>query len=141
MKYFVIIFLFFLQGCNTSKPEREDFIGTWKAQDGAILALYENGNCKIIKFKNQVISRLGKDTTYIVNTDGIWEFVVNEKGIDISYPEGRSYEYRGKVVQSKIVIHLDISGQGFSGNKPPWNLYSIIGDPDNRNKYLFTKQK
>jgi hypothetical protein len=40
--------------------------------------------------------------------------------------------------EGEIVFY--ISGRGINGNNPPWNIFIWDGDPDDMQKYEFTKE-
>lgn len=142
-KYIAVMLLFqLLFGCSNPKPARKDFIGTWKAADGAILELRNDSTCTIKKLNYRNIYSFKGDTTTILNVDGQWQFV-NVKGepqIDISYSTGETYQYKGETKLYKKGFPLNIAGEGMLGNKAPWHVFVWIGDPDDMNKYKFEKQ-
>lgn len=141
-KYIIVMLLLQLLGCSSIKPERKDFIGSWKADDGATLELYDNGTCTIKNLNYRNIYSFKGDTTTILSVNGQWDFVSvkGELQIDVSYSSGETYQYKGETKLYKKGFSLNISGQGALGNKSPWDLYVFIGDPDDMNKYKFIKQ-
>lgn len=145
MRHIVVMGLFlFFQSCNNSKPGREYFVGTWKANDGAIIELYDNGKCKAIGLNYYKIYPFEKYQNQLLNFEGSWNFTDNGKPkLHLSYDTGGTYQYKGETKQSKNGFDFNIVGQGLLENKPPFDLYVFIGDPDDideSNKYRFVKQ-
>ncbi len=139
MRYFLIMLMsFLLLSCNKEKPERDYFIGVWKADDGAMIKFYGNGKCKASKLNYYNIHPFEKYRKRLLSFEGSWNF--NSDKIHLSYSKEETYKYEGKVIDYKAGIDFHISGQGMFGCKPPWNLYLFIGDPDDMNKYGFVKQ-
>jgi len=137
------LFLFF-QSCSNPKLERKYFIGIWKAKDGALIEIYDNGKCKAIGLNHYNIHPFDKYKNQLLNFDGNWDFVdKDEPKLHLSYYTGETYQYKGETKQSKNGIDFSIEGQGLLQNKLPFDLYVLIGDPDDideSNKYRFVKQ-
>ena len=127
--YTVIILLFqLLLSCSNPKPERKDFIGTWKSDDGAMFQLHEDGS---ITAKQINLSKIFFEDEMQANKldfTGKWEFATD------------NYQRRIiKVTAGKYTFSFNITGQGITENKPPWYLFAWIGDPDEMDKYEFRK--
>ncbi|MFV0507367.1 MAG: hypothetical protein ACK5L5_11820 [Bacteroidales bacterium] len=124
----IIIGLFlFLQSCSNLKFERKDFVGIWEAGDKATVELNEDSSTiiKDIDLSNIFYSK----TNETIDFSGKWEFTTDM--------------YKKQVIRinsRKYTFDFYISGQGTFGNKPPFDLYIFIGDPDEMNKYRFIKQ-
>lgn len=128
MKHIMIMGLFlFFQSCGNPKFERKDFVGVWKAEDNATVKLNDDGSAIINKINLSNI--FDNKENQVVDFTGKWEFTTDM--------------YKKKVVKInslKYTFDFYISGQGAFGNKPPFDLYVFIGDPDEMNKYRFVRQ-
>ena len=136
MRYFLIMSIcLFMLGCSNEKPDRNYFIGIWKANDGAKIEFYINGKCKASGLNHYSIHPFEKYKNQILNFEGNWTFE-NDK-LHLSYPQGETK-------QTTSGFDLLITGQGLLENTPPWDLYLFLGDPDDiddSNKYIFIKQE
>ncbi len=129
-KYIAVMLLFqLLFGCSHTKPERKDFIGTWKADDGATVQLKEDGSLIVNQINLSNIFFDNKNPANKIDFTGKWEFTKDNYKRQVI-----------KVNSSKYTFNFNTSGQGALENKPPWDLYVWIGDPDDMNKYKFVKQ-
>ncbi|MFV0290432.1 MAG: hypothetical protein ACK5IJ_05960 [Mangrovibacterium sp.] len=129
-----------LFGCNKHKLSNSDFIGVWKADDGAEIIINENGTC-ILKGLNNSIIAIAKDTSEKLNTKGSWKMIENvNNGITGGISTGLKFTYKIMDREGNGGIVFYISGQGFNENKPPWDLFIWKGDPDEVIKYKFAKQ-
>ncbi len=141
---FPMLLSFLFQSCSSPKPQKEYFVGTWKADDGATVELYENGKCKVSGLNYYKIYPFEKHKNQQLNFDGTWDLTNDgEPKLHLSYNEGKTYQYKGETKEYKAGFDFEVSGQGAFGNKPPWGLYVILGDPDDideSNKYKFVKQ-
>lgn len=142
--------IFTLLGCKEVKIETMDFVGSWKADDGAIITLNKDGSytAKNVNYYNYFPSKSIENKR--LNFHGTWNLGSRKNGDNIielesdnTYADNgveRTYLMNGKEFSHKLGMTLDITGQGVLGNEPPWNLYVFIGDPDEMNKYIFVKQ-
>ena len=141
---FAMLLPLLFQSCNSSAPQKNDFIGTWKADDGAVIEIYNNGKCKASRLNYYKLYPFEKYKNELLSFDGTWNFTNNEvPQLHLSYNEGKTYQYKGETKEYKAGFDFEVSGQGAFGNKPPWGLYKILGDPDDideSNKYKFVKQ-
>lgn len=145
----VMLFTFLLQSCGRSQPIREDFVGIWKANDGAIIELKKDGSYIAKRINYYKIYSDEKLKNERLDFTGNWELANrgnNGKTIILyssstfsDYGINRTYTLNGKTYSHKISFNLDISGHGLLQNKPPWYLFVSIGDPDDMNKYKFVK--
>jgi len=145
MKHIMIMGLFlFFQSCSNPKFERKNFVGTWKSKDGAVIEIYENGKCKAVGLNHYNIHPFDQYKNQLLNFEGTWDFTnKGEPKLHLSYSTGKTYQYKGDTNQSKNGFDFNIAGQGLLENKPPFDLYVFIGDPDDideSNKYKFVKQ-
>lgn len=139
LKYILIAFLAIILSCTDSKTKKTDFIGVWKSSDEAYIILKKNGTCTLKGIDYYKISSFPKNKNKKLNAEGTWQFTEDaESGIIDNINSGVyiKYElYDGG--EGEIVFY--ISGQGINGNNPPWNIFIWDGDPDDMQKYEFTK--
>lgn len=131
---FSIILLQF--GCSVPAPSKEDFIGIWKSNDGGVFNFKDDNTFSaenltgekmfdgFQKYYGKKITEKGK--WYIKKEKDRWRLFLDFKKVEQSNG-GHSTQ-------------LNIEGKnGVLLNKPPWVLFVWIGDPDDINKYEFTK--
>lgn len=131
------------------EPKYKSFVGVWKAQDGAIIELNSDGKYSAQKIDFSKI----KDTrpeflSKRLNFEGEWHLNSKKRIIELE-SESRfkdhgienTYLYNGEKMSHKVGISFNIEGSGLFQNKPPWFLVVFIGDPDDLNKYTFTKEE
>jgi hypothetical protein len=132
--YFTIVMSLFLTGCIS--PAKEDFSGgIWKADDGATVYLNKDGSAIINQINWLNIVSNGENEKKIDLT-GKWEFTTdlnNNKIIEFSTDDKMNFPY------NNMGFPFDIKGQGIFENKPPFDLFIYIGDPDEMNRYIFKK--
>lgn len=137
------------QSCSDPEPKREDFIGVWKSDDGAVIELRIDGvySAKQINYYNYDSEKEYENRR--LDFTGRWEIVNEEKKLRLKLQSNatfkdfginRTYTVDGQVYSHKIGLTFDIAGQGLLEDKPPWHLFVWIGDPDNVDKYKFEKQ-
>ncbi|SMP21106.1 hypothetical protein [Chryseobacterium profundimaris] len=138
---FILITFAFLHSCGNPKPQLNDFVGTWKSKDNAHIILNQNGTC-ILKGVNYFkINTFPKNNNTKLNTEGTWRLVNNvDSGIIDGINNGISIVYTIPKDRLKGEIIFYISGHGLTGNNPPWSLFIWDGDPDDMNRYEFTKE-
>jgi hypothetical protein len=140
-KYFMFGFLLFLFGCKEPKFENSDFVGTWKSDDGAIIVFNQDGSC-ILKDLNYSIISIANNPNEKLNSIGNWKVISGvENGITGGISTGVEVSYKLMDREGQGGINFYISGQGFSENALPWDLFIWKGDPDEMEKYKFVKQK
>jgi hypothetical protein len=133
--YIFLLLSILFQGCSPPKPQQIDFVGVWKADDGATLELREDGayNAKNIYYYH--IYSHEEDENKKFDFSGTWELEERKDGkfkVNIrSTTEHNEYNFG---------FTFEILGNGLLSNTPPWTLFVWIGDPDNMNKYTFRKQ-
>ncbi len=138
INFITYTFLLFFLGCNKPKFETKDFIGVWKADDGASIVINEDGTCKLNDLNNTIINISQKEIKKI-NAQGTWKKIDDvNSGITGGISTGIEFSYTLKNRKGGSLFY--ISGQGFNESKPPWNLFVWSGDPDDNIKYEFTKQ-
>ena len=131
----IIIGSFFLLGCSSPKITDSDITGTWIADDGAVFEI-KSDNTLIYKnvsgdkmfngfwqYANQNVS--GSGTWELERMYGKW---IVRLGL---YSDG---------ITGGFSTRFDISGSNWLENKPPWYLFTWIGDPDNGERYSFYKK-
>ncbi|RXM40918.1 hypothetical protein BOQ62_03510 [Chryseobacterium sp. CH21] len=142
LKYLLITLLsIMLYSCGGTKPKQTDFIGTWKSSDNGSIKLNKNGTCTLKGVDYYKISSFSKNKNRELNAEGTWQFIENvESGIVDNIDNGIVITYNlPDGTKGEIVFY--ISGQGISGNNPPWNIFIWEGDPDEMMKYEFIKNK
>jgi hypothetical protein len=131
LKLITLIFIsYVLGGCNNTAPKAEYFVGTWKSKDGAVIELNRDFSftAKQVNLSNIFFNMDGKNNR--ANFTGKWKFTTDDQKRKVIEVDSNKYHFI-----------FDISGQGVFENKPPWDLYIFIGDPDDMNKYKFKKQQ
>jgi hypothetical protein len=134
--YFTIVMSLLLTGCIS--PEKEDFNGgVWRADDGATVYLNDDGSAIINQINWSNIVSGGENKKNVIDLTGKWEFTTafnNLKVIEFCTDHLGSFEMNGFYCFS-----FDIKGRGIFENKQPFDLFIYIGDPDERNRYIFKK--
>lgn len=125
----------FLFSCNSEKYKEEDFVGIWKSNDGAIIQLKSDfsfiaNSLDFSKIYYPFYKCKNKKTDCI----GKWKYTMNSQKERVIY-------VLCDVDNKQRSFSFYISGKGVLGNKPPWDLYVDIGDPDDMNRYVFTKEQ
>ncbi|MCW3466296.1 hypothetical protein [Chitinophaga nivalis] len=139
VKYLMLVFGFFLLGCEEPKFETEDFIGVWKSNDNATITFNQDGTCILNNLNNAIIS-ISKNENEKINSKGTWKILNNvNSGITGGKSTGVKISYNLMDRKGKGGILFYISGQGIS-DKEPWDLFVWKGDPDEMIKYQFIKQ-
>lgn len=141
----MIAFFSFLS-CG-EKMKDKDFIGVWRAEDGAIIELKSDGkfiarNIDFSKIEYAKSELLNKKLSF----EGKWHLSIAQKMIELDgestyadYGVENTYLYNGEKRSHKVGVSFNIEGSGLLQNNLPWSLVIFIGDPDELNKYLFTK--
>ncbi|SEO39899.1 hypothetical protein [Niastella yeongjuensis] len=133
-------FILSLLGCREHHFDKSDFVGVWQAVDGARITIKADGTCVLQGLNNSIVS-MAKDTTEKLNADGSWKIINNvNNGITGGVSTGLEITYTLMNRDGKGGIEFYLSGQGFSENRPPWDLFIWKGDPDEMIKYKFVKQ-
>lgn len=122
----LLIALFSFLSCR-EKMNDQDLVGVWKARDGAMVRL-ERGGVVIIKGMNMAM--IWSNENKLADIIGEWKFTTDLNGNQVVEINADKYNFS-----------FFMSGQGVVGNKPPFDLYVFIGDPDDFNKYSFTKKE
>lgn len=139
-KCFIIGILLSLFGCKNPEFNSTDFVGTWKAEDGAVISINKDGSCDLNNLNYNIVNS-AQDEYEKLNTFGTWKIINNiNNGITGGISTGIDVTYNLMDREGKGGVEFYISGQGFSENKPPWNLFIWKGDPDDMIKYKFVKQ-
>ncbi len=149
VKYILIIFITVLCSCNKiEQPNKDYFTGVWEAEKGGKLNLNEDGTftAKGINF-NYIY-----DYDIIIDFNGKWkidQYNYKDKKLRILLESDYTYENFNfdntyikdeKEFSYEVGFSLIASGKGIFENKPPWELFTWIEDPDDMNKYKFIKQ-
>ena len=123
-----IVSLLAFSSCENKGTTFYDWVGTWVSSDNAKIILKEDSSCVVDNLKGAYFGYEGD-----LYLEGTWSVkkgvfpIVSEISISSNNGEG-------------MYITFYASGEGLLGNKPPWHLFQYIGDPDELNKYRFTKQ-
>jgi hypothetical protein len=144
-----VLLLLLFQNCSNPELRREDFVGTWKSNDGAVIELREDGSysAKRINYYNYFSEVKYENKRF--DFDGRWKILDHKKlkqlelQSDVTFKDlgiNSTYMIDGRVYSHNIGITFEISGQGLLEDTPPWYLFVWIGDPDSVNKYRFEKQ-
>lgn len=140
IKCFMIGIFLSLIGCKEPKFKQADFIGVWKAEDGAIITLNTNGTCTLYNINRSILS-ITKSDDKKLTTRGTWKLIDNvNNGITGGISTGIEITYILTEREGKGAVDFYISGQGLSERKPPWDIFIWNGDPDEMIKYKFILQ-
>ncbi|HRP89869.1 MAG TPA: hypothetical protein PKX92_07505 [Edaphocola sp.] len=118
------------------------FVGTWQSEGNAKIVLNKNGKGELFNFNYENVNSIANKNS-ILNGTCEWklEQINGSNKVVITYYDGGTIQYLNKMVQTNLKISFQIEGTGVFENKPPWNLFVFIGDPDELNKYTFTKEE
>lgn len=140
MKCFMIGIILSTVGCKEAKFNEADFIGVWKADDGANITINQNGTCTLDGLNKSIVSIAENDDEKLT-TQGTWKLIDSvSNGVTGGISTVIKITYNLVDREGKGGVDFYISGQGFSENKPPWDLFIWDGDPDEMIKYKFVKQ-
>jgi hypothetical protein len=146
VKYILIMFSLLLQRCNSPEKKEEDFIGVWKSEDGAEIELRADGTyvARRIGYYNIYTERSSKNKR--IDFAGEWNVVKGgtrlELQTEITFAQlgiNKKYIRGGELRGHRFGLTLEVSGDGFFANKPPWCLFIWTGDPNVGKKYKFIK--
>lgn len=113
-----------VQSCDSL--EKKSFVGTWIAADKATIEFRSNNVVQLKNIDKNKIFYNPKSTKNEVSFEGKWNFNSEKNIVNIN---SNMYHFT-----------LEVIGQGFLGNEPPYNLVLWVGDPDEINKYEFIKK-
>lgn len=136
VSYLYLLSMFLFQGCTGSEPTKNEIVGTWAAEDNAIISFNEDGTFDTRNLPgSKIFSGFSEYKDEKFNEHGNWKLRKGQGNwiIDLDFD-------RSEKVESGFATQMSISGEGLSENKPPWYLFIWIGDPDDMNKYKFVKQ-
>jgi len=129
----LIIIISLLEGCTNKKPDFKDFIGAWKSENGAEFFLKEDSTCIVQEIDGTCFGYRSN-----LSFEGKWFFAEKDDNDKTNYNIGiYNIDESGN---HSLKISFYIRGKGILENTPPWYLFQYIGDPDDMNKYKFTKQ-
>lgn len=128
--FFIMYSTVFFQSCIAPTPKKEDFIGKWKTDDGAIILLTND----VFKAENLSAEKMSSNfTRKKFNAEGTW-FLTKEDGrweVQLVFKPSENFS-------SFFFAHLLVAGEnGLASNQPPWYLYKYVGDPDEGIMYEF----
>ncbi len=126
-------------------PQWEEMIGTYEAEDGAMIVLKEDSTIVLLNIDwSRVMNKI--NTVYTAEEIGKWQF--NEYypdeywdyyGLEVSLRP--SWIHRWTTSEDREYINIWIEGERVLGYFPPWTIYTELGDPDEMNRYYFKKIK
>jgi hypothetical protein len=124
-----------IQSCSIPDPKQEDFVGSWKAEDGAAFKFNRDGTFSSENLSGEKMFERKEYHGKRYSESGTWE-LKNQSG------KWRIYLSFNKVGDSKggVGNQLNVAGlKGITSNKPPWYLFKYVGDPDDGTMYEFRK--
>ena len=156
MKTFYGIILFILlaillSGCN-AEIRKSDLEGTWRSDDGALIVLNEDGTFIAKGINYFVVSGSKLFNGKKIDLSGEWQIGKTgnqeKKSVELisnstykDFDVHKTYVDENGLEQSyKIYCTFQVYESGLFNNKPPYSLFVYIGDPDDMNKYNFTKK-
>ena len=142
-----IVFILSLLSCNKKLSEKE-FVGTWEANDGAVVKLQSNKRFSASNIDFDKIDFPQKEfINKKVSLEGNWQLTEESDRMELvskstyaDYGIENTYDDNGVKKSHKLGFSFDIEGSGILQNSPPWKLVIYIGDPDDMNKYEFVKK-
>lgn len=133
-------FNFYSQGCTAAEPNRSNLIGTWMPNHTTLKDMRERGGYDTSVSTKLVLMENGG--LEIVNMPDWWEepFGTSRKGM-ASY-SGSWAIYSDQPCWSIAVKYSNVATYlNLIGNKPPYQIEVILGDPDSGNEMIFVKQE
>ena len=133
----IIISSIFLFGCSSHQPTNEDIIGVWIADDGAIFEIKDDHTLVFQNVSgNKMFNGFREYANRSFSGTGSWSLEqMNGRWIV------RLGLYSDGVTRGGFSTRFDISGSNWLENRPPWYLFTFIGDPDNNERYSFHKKE
>ncbi|MBQ6764147.1 MAG: hypothetical protein IJP45_03055 [Paludibacteraceae bacterium] len=135
---------------ESSPPNPSQIVGVWKAEDGAIIELHEDGTCSLHNVQRLIeytacVRR--EDTCSVWNFNGYWR--IEPMLSDYNSTDTIAYKVnldsrpplKGTWEMGDCEVRLRIHNKKVLGEIVPVMLYNFIGDPDNFETYDFYKQE
>lgn len=135
----IIIGSFFLLSCSLPKITDEDIFGMWIANDSAVFEFKDDST---FVYQNVSAIKMFYSSSEYANQNfsgsGTWELEQQQRKciVRLSFDKSPHFHLSGG-----YSCYFDISGSNWLGNKPPWHLFTWIGDPDNNERYSFFKKE
>lgn len=152
--YRIIIFSFLIiiiNSCDTQISKR-DLEGTWESDDGALIVLSEDGTFATKGINYFVVSGSKLFNGKKIDLSGEWQIgkIGNQENKAVKLISNSTYkdfgihktyvDKNGLEQSYKIYCTFQVYESGLFNNKTPYSLFVYIGDPDDMNKYNFTKK-
>lgn len=152
--YRIIIFSFLIiiiNSCDTQISKR-DLEGTWESDDGALIVLSEDGTFVAKGINYFVVSGSKLFNGKKIDLSGEWQIdkIGNQENKAVKLISNSTYkdfgihktyvDKNGLEQSYKIYCTFQVYESGLFNNKTPYSLFVYIGDPDDMNKYNFTKK-
>jgi hypothetical protein len=132
---FILIFVSLFQSCQITDPRKEDFVGSWKSDDGASFIFLNDGTFKAEMVSGEKMFENFEPKNIRHNENGSWVIKRKDDRWEIQLIFNKS-----KTLNVNFITQLYVGGtKGIASNKPPWYLYKYIGDPDDGAMYNFYK--
>ncbi len=137
------------------RPDSIKMVGTWMAEDSAIIVLNDEGTCSL-KNVRRVIPNSGNpsknDTSHVWSFEGHWyikpvlaysEWSGSYTNDTIGYVLHLNNKppHRKRFEEGEYELKFKIHNEKVSNEIVPVMLYNFIGDPDNFEIYDFHKQE
>ena len=133
--YILIAMIFSLQGCIGEEPIREEIIGVWKASDGGILQLKDDGTFTTKDLSGNIIFKYSnKHKENAFTESGNWKIEKWQGQWVVSLRFTKSENLK-KGYATRVLI----SGTGILENNPPLNLFLWVGE-EGGERYTFKKE-
>ena len=121
--------------CNSPKITDNDIIGVWIADDNAVFEIKNDNTLIFSNVSNKMFGSVLKNINRNFSGSGTWK-LTQMKGECIIETSLHTDSLKGG-----FSTRFDITGTNWLGNKPPWYLFTFIGDPDNNERYSFYKRE
>ena len=131
-------------------PDSTKLIGTWMAEDSAIIVLNNDGTCSLQNVQ-RVISYSGhskeNDTSKVWNFNGQWyikpklSYSSNKDTVGYILHLDNRQQNRKQFNEGEYDLELRIHNEKVSKEIVPTLLYDFIGDPDQFDLYAFYRQE
>ena len=129
----IVLIIIFL-GCTGNKPQRDDIIGTWIANDSASFQFNEDGTFVTRNLSGRIMFPMeDKYEKERFNETGTWE-IEKWQGqwvVDLGFN-------RSGILTKGYATRILISGEGIYENRPLWYLFLWEGE-EGGSRYKFAR--
>jgi hypothetical protein len=144
--FIIAVFLCFACGCNpgapgytTEEPNKNDLVGTWTPDQATLEDMKKRGGYDITKVTMLVIKSDG--SLEIINMPDWWEAPFGDSQGRMGSHSGSWSIYNDSMCWTVAIKYSDrASFLNLIGNKPPYKMEIILGDPDSGHSMIFVKQ-